>query len=54
MNNTLEPILLVIVLLAVAGPIAFMRFSMTKRHLSALESIAESLKKLVELQSKQR
>jgi hypothetical protein len=54
MNETQLSILLVIVVLAVAGPIAFVRISSVKRRLSALESIAESLRKLVELQSKQR
>ena len=54
MSNTLEPILFIVVAIAVAAPIAILRLSFIKRRQSALESIAESLKKLVELQSKQR
>jgi hypothetical protein len=54
MSETLAPILIVVLMIAVAGPVAFARFSFMKRKLTSLESIAESLKKLVELQSKQR
>lgn len=54
MSQTILPILIMVLVLAVAAPIAIMRSGSNKRHLSALESIAESLKKLVDLQSKQR
>jgi hypothetical protein len=52
MHNFFEPIIIVIVVLAVAGPIGFMRYKLLTRFIQSQESIAESLRKLVENQTK--
>jgi hypothetical protein len=52
MNNFFEPILIIIVVLVVAGPVGFMRYRLFTRFIQSQESIAESLRKLVENQTK--
>ena len=52
MHNFFEPILILIILLIVVGPIGFMRYKLFIRFIQAQESIAQSLQKLVENQAK--
>jgi len=54
MNNFLEPILIIIVVVVIAGPIGFMRYKLFTRFIQSQESIAESLRKLVENQTKSK
>ncbi len=52
MHNFFEPILILIILLIVVGPIGFMRYRLFIRFIQVQESIAQSLQKLVENQTK--
>jgi hypothetical protein len=54
MNSFPEIILIIVILLGVAGPMGFMRYKLFIRFIRAQESIAESLNKLVEIQTKRR
>ena len=54
MHNFIEPIIILIVLLVVVGPIGFMRYRLFMRFIQAQESIAQSLQKLVENQIKSK
>jgi hypothetical protein len=54
MHNYFEPILILIVILIVVAPIGFMRYRLFIRFIQAQESIAQSLQKLVENQTKSK
>ena len=51
MNNP-ELVLILVVLIAVAVPVGFIRYRLNKRSMKAQESIAKSLEKLAESQPK--
>ncbi len=51
MNNP-EFVLIIVLLIAVAAPVGFIRYRLYRRSIKAQESIAESLEKLAENQPK--
>jgi hypothetical protein len=52
MNNSIELLVILLIVLAIAGPIGFIRYRLFMRFIQAQESIAESLKKLSEAPKK--
>jgi hypothetical protein len=52
MNNFIELLFIVVLLFFVVGPIGFIRYKLYSRSIKAQESIAESLRKLAESQTK--
>lgn len=52
MNNPRELVLILLIVLAIAGPAAYVRYRFTQRHIRAEESIAESLRDILELMKK--
>jgi hypothetical protein len=52
MNNYVESIFIFVLLIFVLVPIGFIRYKLYSRSIKAQESIAESLRKLAENQTK--
>ncbi len=54
MNTYGEFVLIVVIILVIAGPVGFTRYRLFRRFVQSQESIADSLRKMAESQSKSR
>ena len=52
MISSFEPFVILFVILVIVFPIIYLRFKYTHRHLAALESIADILRKIAEKSGK--
>jgi hypothetical protein len=54
MNNLYELLLILVIVITIVGPVEFVRFKLYNRFVRSQESIAESLRKIVENQAKDK
>lgn len=54
MHNYVELMFIFVILFLVAGPVGFVRYRLYNRFVQSQESIAESLQKMAENQTKSR